>query len=43
MTIEECYTKFGGNYSGVLGRLGIEALIKRILAKIINDERYANN
>lgn len=42
MTIEECYTKFGGNYSGVLGRLGSEALIKRFLGKFLNDESYAN-
>jgi len=42
MTIEECYKKFGGDYSGVLGRLGSEAFIKRFLGKFLDDESYAN-
>lgn len=42
MTIEECYNKFGGDYSGVLGRLSSEALIKRFLVKFLSDESYAN-
>lgn len=39
MTIEECYKKFGGDYSGVLGS---EAFIKRFLGKFLDDESYAN-
>lgn len=42
MTIEECYTKFGGNYGEVLARLGNEALIKRFLGKFLDDKSYSD-
>ena len=40
MTIEECYRALGGDYDQVQRRLPSVALIKRFVAKFLNDDSY---
>lgn len=40
MTIRECYEKMGSDFSGVLSRLGSEALISKFAVKFLNDKSY---
>lgn len=40
MTIRECYEKMGSDFSGVLSRLGSEALISKFAVKFLNDRSY---
>lgn len=40
MTIKECYEKMGGDFDGVLKRLGSEALIQRFAVKFLNDTSF---
>ena len=39
MTVKECYEQMGSDYEGVLGRLGSEAIVKR-LAKNDGEEAF---
>lgn len=40
MTIQNCYEKLGGDYQGVLGRLGSDALVQRFLIKFLSDTSF---
>ncbi len=40
MTIESCYNKLGGDYKGVLERLGSEALVQRFLIRFLSDTSF---
>ncbi len=40
MTIESCYNKLGGDYKGVLGRLGSDALVQRFLIRFLSDTSF---
>ena len=42
MTIKECYEKMGGDYEGVLKRLGSEALIQRFAIKFLKDSSFGD-
>lgn len=42
MTIEEAYAQMGADYTGVLGRLGSEDMVKRFAVKFLNDKSYEN-
>lgn len=41
MTIQECYSRMGGDYAQVLNRLPSEALVKRFIAKFLDDGSYS--
>lgn len=40
MTLEECYSRMGGNYEEVLGRLCNRAFVEKFLLKFLNDDSY---
>ena len=40
MTIQECYQQFGGNFDDVKKRLPSEALIKKFIAKFLDDRSF---
>lgn len=40
MTIQECYQQFGGDFDEVKKRLPSEALIKKFIAKFLNDGSF---
>lgn len=40
MTIQECYEKMGGDYQGILERLGSQAMVERFAVKFLNDGSY---
>lgn len=40
MTIQECYQQFGGNFDEVKKRLPSESLIKKFIAKFLNDHSF---
>lgn len=40
MTIRECYEKMGSDYSGLLGRLGSEAIIAKFAVKFLDDPSF---
>lgn len=40
MNLKECYTKFGGDFEGVMGRLRREQLIAKFLYKFLDDKSY---
>ena len=40
MTIQECYQQFGGNYDEVKKHLPSEALIKKFIAKFLDDRSF---
>lgn len=40
MTTEECYIRVGGDWVGVLGRLGGEARVSRFLRMVPNDPSF---
>lgn len=40
MTIQECYTALGGDYSEVLGRLYSEALVTKFVGKFPADQSF---
>lgn len=42
MTIQECYQQFGGNFDDVKKRLPSEALIKKFIAKFLNDGSFSD-
>ena len=41
MTIRECYEKIGGDFDGVLKRLGSEALVQRFAVKFVSDTSFS--
>lgn len=41
MTIRECYEKMGSDYSGLLGRLGSEAIIAKFSVKFLDDPSFS--
>ena len=41
MTIEECYQRMGGDYAQVLGRLSSAGLVKKFIAKFLDDGSFA--
>lgn len=41
MMLQECYARFGGNYSGVLSRLRREESVKKFILKFPDDGSYA--
>lgn len=41
MDLKECYTKFGGNFDEVIGRLQREKMIEKFLYKFLNDGSFA--
>lgn len=41
VTLKECYTALGGDYEGVVARLGGEGLVKRFVRKFLLDESYS--
>lgn len=41
MTIQECYSRMGGDYAQVLNRLPSEALVKRFITKFLEDRTYS--
>ena len=42
MTIQECYRQFGGDFDEVKKRLPSEALIKKFIAKFLNDGSFSD-
>lgn len=40
MTIQECYQQFGGDFDEVKKRLPSEALIKKFIAKFLDDRSF---
>lgn len=42
MTLEECYSRMGGDYEEVLGRLCNRAFVEKFLVKFLNDDSYQN-
>lgn len=42
MTIQECYQQFGGNYDEVKKHLPSEALIKKFIAKFLDDRSFSD-
>ena len=42
MTIQECYQQFGGNFDEVKKRLPSEALIKKFIAKFLDDHSFSD-
>lgn len=42
MTIKECYTRIGGIYENVLGRLSSDALIRKFLTKFLSDNSFSD-
>ena len=40
MTIQECYQRFGGDFDEVRKRLPSETLIKKFIAKFLNDGSF---
>lgn len=40
MTIQECYQQMGGDYDGVLQRLGNEERVRKFLLKISSDKTF---
>lgn len=41
MNLKDCYTKFGGDFEGVIGRLRREQLVEKFLFKFLDDESFA--
>lgn len=41
MNLRECYTALGGDYEGVVTRLGGERLVRRFVQKFLEDESYS--
>ena len=41
MTIEECYQRLGGDYAALKTRLPSDSLIKRFIAKFLDDSSYS--
>ncbi len=41
MDLRECYTALGGDYEGVVTRLGGEWLVRRFVRKFLEDESYS--
>ena len=42
MTIQECYQQFGGDFDEVKKRLPSEALIKKFIAKFLDDHSFSD-
>ncbi len=42
MTIQECYQQFGGDFDEVKKRLPSEALIKKFVAKFLDDHSFSD-
>ncbi|MCI7323454.1 MAG: Hpt domain-containing protein [Lachnospiraceae bacterium] len=42
MTLEECYSKFGGDYQDVMARLLNESMVSRLVVKFLDDPSYQN-
>ena len=40
MTLQECYTKLGGDYEGTLGRLCSEKLVEKFALKFLADDSF---
>lgn len=40
MNLKECYTKFGGDYDAVLGRLRREQLVQKFVYKFLDDPSF---
>ena len=40
MTIQECYSAFGGDYADVKERLCSDALIRRFIGRFLSDDSY---
>ena len=40
LSVRECYEKMGGNYDGVLSRLGNEMLIRKFVIKFLKDPSF---
>lgn len=41
MNLKECYTAFGGDFDGVMGRLQRESLVTKFLYKFLDDKSFA--
>lgn len=42
MTLEECYSRIGGDYEEVLNRLCSRAFVEKFLVKFLTDSSYQN-
>lgn len=40
MSLQECYAAIGGDFEGILGRLGSEKLVERFALKFLADGSY---
>lgn len=40
MTLQECYSEFGGDYEGVVSRLMNERIVEKFLLKFLDDGSY---
>lgn len=40
MTLKDCYTVFGGDYQGVMERLGSERIVQKFAFKFLKDPSY---
>ncbi len=40
MTLEECYTAIGGNYTEVVARLHSERLVRKFVLKFLDDKSF---
>lgn len=42
MSLQECYTAFGGNYKDVVARLFSEALVRKFVLKFLEDQSFSD-
>lgn len=42
MTVKECYESMEADFEGVIGRMGIEEMVKRFALKFLDDPSYSN-